>query len=223
MSQYSRNERNANAGIVVGITPADCAQRSGAAGPVDPLDGIAFQRFWESRAYELGGGGYIAPGQLVGDFIRGQRFERARRGRAVVQAGRAHDRARRSGAQQPADVRDRRHPRGAARLRAPDQGLLDARRGADRRRDTHLVAAAHRARRATYQSINVAGLYPAGEGAGYAGGIMSAGVDGIEVAEAIGAGAAAQPARHGPRPPTGRRSRARWAARRDPVTLALFD
>ena len=67
MSQYSRNERNANAGIVVGINPADYRQLPGD-GPVSPLDGLAFQRHWESRAYELGGGGYVAPGQLVGDF-----------------------------------------------------------------------------------------------------------------------------------------------------------
>ncbi|MFX4404391.1 FAD-dependent protein, partial [Acinetobacter baumannii] len=73
MSQYSRNERNANAGIVVGLTPEDYRQdgkRDGS--PVNPLDGMAFQRLWESRAYELGGGGYLAPGSLVGDFIKRQ-------------------------------------------------------------------------------------------------------------------------------------------------------
>src|SRR6185436_16684841 len=63
MSQYSRNERNANAGIVVGITPADY--------PGDPLAGIAFQRHWEERAFEAGGSNYCAPGQRVGDFIAG--------------------------------------------------------------------------------------------------------------------------------------------------------
>ena len=61
MSQYSRNERNANSGIVVGITAADF--------PDSPLAGIEFQRQWESRAFELGGGNYDAPGQLVGDFL----------------------------------------------------------------------------------------------------------------------------------------------------------
>ena len=73
MSQYSRNERNANAGIVVGLTPEDYRQdgkRDGS--PVNPLDGMAFQRQWESRAYELGGGGYLAPASLVGDFIKRQ-------------------------------------------------------------------------------------------------------------------------------------------------------
>src|SRR5687768_11566168 len=72
MSQYSRNERNANAGIVVGIAPQDYQLDRSVAGPVNPLDGMAFQRVWESRAFELGGGGYEAPGQLVGDFIKGQ-------------------------------------------------------------------------------------------------------------------------------------------------------
>ncbi len=72
MSQYSRNERNANAGIVVGIEPQDYRQDGLAEGTVSPLDGIAFQRHWESRAFALGGGDYAAPGQLVGDFVRGQ-------------------------------------------------------------------------------------------------------------------------------------------------------
>ena len=72
MSQYSRNERNANAGIVVGISPQDYRQDGKADGPVNPLDGMAFQRFWESRAFELGGGGYRAPGQRLGDFVQGR-------------------------------------------------------------------------------------------------------------------------------------------------------
>src|SRR5574340_1119506 len=70
MSQYSRNERNANAGIVVGIEPQDYRQDGKRdASVVHALDGIAFQRALESRAYELGGGGYVAPGQRVGDFL----------------------------------------------------------------------------------------------------------------------------------------------------------
>ena len=84
MSQYSRNERNANAGIVVGITPQDYRQDGAADGPVNPLDGIAFQRVWESRAFELGGGDYRRPAQLVGDFLEGQPSARARQRRAVV-------------------------------------------------------------------------------------------------------------------------------------------
>ncbi|HEX2545663.1 MAG TPA: hypothetical protein VHL79_12330, partial [Ramlibacter sp.] len=73
MSQYSRNERNANAGIVVGIAPQDYRQDGLSEGPVSPLDGMQFQRIWESRAYELGEGGYVAPGALVGDFVKRQR------------------------------------------------------------------------------------------------------------------------------------------------------
>ena len=73
MSQHSRNESNANAGIVVGIAAQDYRQDPEASGPVNPLDGVTFQRHWESRAFELGGGGYQAPAQLVGDFIKGQR------------------------------------------------------------------------------------------------------------------------------------------------------
>jgi uncharacterized FAD-dependent dehydrogenase len=80
MSQYSRNERNANAGIVVGISPEDY--------PGHPLAGIEFQRRWESRAFELGGGDYSAPGQLVGDFIAAGPSIATGRGDAVLHAGR---------------------------------------------------------------------------------------------------------------------------------------
>ena len=72
MSQYSRAERNANAGIVVGIDPQDYRQNGWSEGPVHPLDGIVFQRFWESRAFELGGGTYQAPGQRLEDFLLGR-------------------------------------------------------------------------------------------------------------------------------------------------------
>ncbi len=72
MSQYSRNERNANAGIVVGLTPEDYRAAGSTTSAVGPLDGIAFQRFWESRAYVLGGETYAAPGQRVGDFLAGR-------------------------------------------------------------------------------------------------------------------------------------------------------
>ncbi len=185
MSQYSRNERNANAGIVVGISPQDYRQAPGD-GPVSPLDGMAFQRLWESRAFELGGGGYRAPGQLVGDFVKGQRS-------AVL------------GTVQPSyqpgvtltDLNDLQRPSlpgyALAAIREalpaferqikgyamPDAVLT----GVETRTSSPLRI--NRGR--DFQSLNVAGLYPAGEGAGYAGGIMSAGVDGIQVAEALGA------------------------------------
>ena len=72
MSQYSRNERNANAGVVVGISPQDYRQDGLASGPVNRRDGVSLQRFWERLAYQLGGGTYQAPAQLVGDFIAGR-------------------------------------------------------------------------------------------------------------------------------------------------------
>jgi uncharacterized FAD-dependent dehydrogenase len=185
MSQYSRNERNANAGIVVGISPQDYRQLPGD-GPVSPLDGMAFQRQWESRAYELGGGGYRAPGQLVGDFIKGQRS-------AVL------------GAVQPSykpgvtltDLNDAKRPSLPGYVLAAIREALPAFErqikgyampdavltGVETRTSSPLRIN----RGKDFQSLSVAGLYPAGEGAGYAGGIMSAGVDGIEVAEALGA------------------------------------
>ena len=185
MSQYSRNERNANAGIVVGITPQDYRQDGKAEGPVNPLDGIAFQRFWESRAYELGGRTYEAPGQLVGDFVKGQRSsafgsvlpsykpgvqltELGRRGHAAL-PDYAIDALREA---LPAFERQ------VKGFNLPDAVLT----GVETRTSSPLRITRGR----DFQSLNVKGLYPAGEGAGYAGGIMSAGVDGIEVAEALG-------------------------------------
>ena len=186
MSQYSRNERNANAGLVVGITPQDYRQDGAAAGPVHPLDGIAFQRHWESRAYELGGGGYVAPGQLVGDFIKGQRSsvlgnvlpsyqpgvhltDLAAPGRAVLPEYAL-------AALREALPAFERQIKGFA---MPDAVLTGA--------ETRTSSPLRITRGKNLQSLNVAGLYPAGEGAGYAGGIMSAGVDGIEVAEVLAA------------------------------------
>jgi len=191
MSQYSRNERNANAGIVVGISPDDYRQdRDVAPGtPVSPLDGMAFQRIWESRAYELGGGDYMAPGQLVGDFVAG------RHGKAI---------RREFGSVQPSykpgvTLTDLNEP-GRGSLPSPVlEAIREALPAFERQikgfsmPDAVLTGVETRTssplripRGKDYQSLNVRGLFPAGEGAGYAGGIMSAGVDGIEVAEALG-------------------------------------
>jgi len=187
MSQYSRNERNANAGIVVGLTPEDYRQdgkRDGS--PVNPLDGMAFQRIWESRAYELGGGGYLAPGSLVGDFVKrqvskefGDVVPSYKPGVTLTdpqQKGR--------GSLPPYALEAIREalPAFARQIRGfdrPDAVLT----GVETRTSSPLRI--NRGR--DYQSVNVRGLFPAGEGAGYAGGIMSAGVDGIEVAEALAA------------------------------------
>ena len=181
MSQYSRNERNANAGIVVGLTPRDYVQDANAAGPVNPLDGIAFQRHWESRAFELGGGSYDAPGQLVGDFIRAQPSTAFGSVLPSYKPGVL-----------PTDLASALPDYAIAAIRealpaferqiagfAMDDAVLT---GVETRTSSPLRIT----RGKDWQSLNVRGLYPAGEGAGYAGGIMSAGVDGIEVAEAVG-------------------------------------
>ena len=181
MSQYSRNERNANAGIVVGITPRDYARDASAAGPVNPLDGIAFQRVWESRAFELGGGNYDAPGQLVGDFLRGQPSRTLGGVLPSYQPG-VHltDLATALPDYAIAAIREalpafERQIKGFSMSDAVLTGV-----------ETRTSSPLRITRDKSLQSLNVRGLYPAGEGAGYAGGIMSAGVDGIEVAEAVG-------------------------------------
>ena len=188
MSQYSRNERNANAGIVVGITPQDYRQDSKAGvdsdGAVSPLDGIAFQRRWEARAFELGGGRYEAPAQLVGDFIKGQKssvlgnvmpsYTPGVTLTDLGQPGRA--------SLPPYAIEAIREALPAFERQIKGFSMPDAvLTGVETRTSSPLRITRGR----DFQSINVRGLYPAGEGAGYAGGIMSAGVDGIEVAEAL--------------------------------------
>ena len=186
MSQYSRNERNANAGIVVGIAPQDYRQDGQADGPVNPLDGMAFQRFWESRAYALGGGGYVAPGQLVGDFIKGQRSSAPGTLMPSYTPGvLMTDLAAPGNPSLPAyAIEAIREALPAFEKQIKGFAMADAvLTGVETRTSSPLRIA----RGKDFQSLNIKGLYPAGEGAGYAGGIMSAGVDGIEVAEALGA------------------------------------
>jgi uncharacterized FAD-dependent dehydrogenase len=186
MSQYSRNERNANAGIVVGIDPQDYRQdglRDGS--PVNPLDGVAFQRFWESRAFELGGGGYVAPGQRIGDFIRRHRSSAFGSVEPSYQPGVLPTDLAEAGRESlPGYVLDAiREALPAFERQIPGFAMNDALlTGVETRTSSPLRIP----RGVDRQSANVAGLYPAGEGAGYAGGIMSAGVDGIETAEALG-------------------------------------
>jgi len=186
MSQYSRNERNANAGIVVGVTPQDYQLDKNASGPVNPLDGMAFQRVWESRAFELGGGTYEAPGQLVGDFIKGQRSSVLGKVEPSYKPGvLLTDLGERGNESLPdyaiAAIREAlpAFERQIKGFSLPDAVLTGV--------ETRTSSPLRITRGKDFQSLNVQGLYPAGEGAGYAGGIMSAGVDGIEVAEALGA------------------------------------
>jgi uncharacterized FAD-dependent dehydrogenase len=184
MSQYSRAERNANAGIVVGISPQDYRQDGRGEGPVNPLDGMRFQQIWESRAWELGEGGYQAPGQLVGDFLQRQRSGTLGGVLPSYKPGvRLTDLAQPGRESLPGYVLE------AIREAIP---AFDRQIAGFAMRDAVLTGVETRTssplritRDRQYQSLNVRGLYPAGEGAGYAGGIMSAGVDGIEVAEAV--------------------------------------
>jgi len=184
MSQYSRNERNANAGIVVGLTPEDY-RAAGTSGEVSPLDGIAFQRFWEARAFEVGGRSYAAPGQRVGDFLAG---------RASVEFGAVQPSY--TPAVTPTNLAAAgRESLPAYAIEAIREALPTFEKqiagfamadavltGVETRTSSPLRIPRDRVSR---QSLNVRGLYPAGEGAGYAGGIMSAAVDGIETAEAL--------------------------------------
>jgi len=173
MSQYSRNERNANAGIVVGITPAQDY-------PDGPLAGIALQRHWEEQAFAAGGGTYAAPAQRVGDFLAGRPSEALGR---VVPSYRPGVR--------PADLAQCLPGYAIAAIRealpmfdrqikgfAMDDAVLTG-------VETRTSSPVRITRDASFQSLNTCGLFPAGEGAGYAGGILSAGVDGIRVAEAV--------------------------------------
>ena len=174
MSQYSRNERNANAGIVVGITPEVDF-------PGDPLAGIALQRKLESQAYVLGGSTYQAPGQLIGDFLSNKASTEFGQVTPSYTPG-VHLTNLETALPEYAITAIREAiPEFAKQIKGFDlaDGILT---GVETRTSSPI-----RIKRNddNLQSINTKGLYPTGEGAGYAGGILSAGVDGIRVAEAV--------------------------------------
>jgi len=174
MSQYSRNERNANAGIVVGISPEQDY-------PGDPLAGMRFQRELESRAYELGGSDYCAPGQLIGDFLANRPSTRFGEVQPSYTPG-VHLTNLDSALPEYAISAIREAIPAFAR-QIPGFDLADGiLTGVETRTSSPI-----RIKRddVSLQSINTRGLYPTGEGAGYAGGILSAAVDGIRVAEAV--------------------------------------
>jgi uncharacterized protein len=196
MSQYSRNERNANAGIVVGIDPRDYPTDAPAVAATlgaefgelppppghefHPLAGIVLQRLLESDAFAMGGGTYEAPGQRVGDFLAGKPSTGFGEVLPSYKPG-----------VKPTDLRDalpgyaieairEALPVFGRKIRGydmPDAVLTGV--------ETRTSAPLRITRGEDFQNLNVRGLYPAGEGAGYAGGILSAGVDGIKVAEAL--------------------------------------
>jgi uncharacterized FAD-dependent dehydrogenase len=173
MSQYSRNERNANAGIVVGITPEDY--------PGDVLAGVAFQRQWESAAYRAGGETYHAPGQMVGDFLAARPSKTLGDIIPSYKPGIT-----------PTDLAPTLPPYAIEAMREALPAFGRQIQGFDRPDavltgvETRTSSPIRITRGKHFQSLNTSGLYPAGEGAGYAGGILSAGVDGIKVAEAVG-------------------------------------
>jgi uncharacterized FAD-dependent dehydrogenase len=173
MSQYSRKERNANAGIVVGVTPEVDY-------PGHPLAGVALQRRWESRAFLAGGETYAAPGQRVGDFLAARASTALG---AVIASYKPGVRPTDLATCLPAfaiDAIREALPAFGRKIPGfddPDAVLTGV--------ETRTSSPVRIARGRDFQSLNTAGLYPAGEGAGYAGGILSAAVDGIKVAEAV--------------------------------------
>ena len=175
MSQYSRNARNANAGIVVGVTPEDYAAHG-----EGPLAGIALQRHWESQAFVAGGETYAAPAQRVGDFLAG---------RASTELG-AVVPSYRPGVT-PTNLSTCLPDYAIAAIREALTAFGRQIKGFDMDDavltgvETRTSSPVRVPRGADYQSINTPGLFPGGEGAGYAGGILSAAVDGIKAAEAL--------------------------------------
>lgn len=173
MSQYSRNERNANSGIVVGITPEQDY-------PGGPLAGIELQEQLESKAYLLGGSNYHAPAQLVGDFVAAKASTELGSVEPSYKPGVSlGDLALALPAFAIEAIREalpafNRQIKGYAMHDAILTGI-----------ETRTSSPLRITRGADLQSLNVRGLFPAGEGAGYAGGILSAGVDGIRIAEAV--------------------------------------
>jgi uncharacterized FAD-dependent dehydrogenase len=180
MSQYSRAERNANAGMVVAISPDDY--------PGDVLSGIDYQRHWESAAFAAGGGDYRAPAQLVGDFLAGRPsaalgdvLPSYKPGVTPTDLARCLPHFAVEAMREALLAFDQQLP-GFARPDAVMTGV-----------ETRTSSPIRIPRGVDFQSINTAGIFPAGEGAGYAGGILSAGVDGIRVAEALALTLTGQP------------------------------
>ncbi|MCX7380656.1 MAG: NAD(P)/FAD-dependent oxidoreductase [Alphaproteobacteria bacterium] len=172
MSQYSRNERNANAGIVVGITPADY--------PGSPLAGIDYQRHWESLAFVAGGGTYAAPAQRVADFLA--RIPSTALGTVLPSYRPGVHMTDLAACLPDFAVTAMREALPVFGRQIPGFDMDDAlMTGVETRTSSPIRIR----RNAGLHSVNTPGLFPAGEGAGFAGGILSAGVDGIRIAEAV--------------------------------------
>ncbi|WP_286999452.1 MULTISPECIES: NAD(P)/FAD-dependent oxidoreductase [Comamonas] len=198
MSQYSRAERNANAGMVCAIEPSDYPQdaksfawafdgktfgvENQAPGSYHPLSGVVFQRQLESKAYLLGGRNYNAPGQLVGDFVAGNPSADVGGVPPSYKPGITWGNLHHALPAFAIEAMREALPAFGKKIRGYD--MHDAvLTGVETRTSSPVKIA----RGANFQSVNTRGLYPAGEGASYAGGILSAGVDGIKVGEAVAA------------------------------------
>lgn len=177
MSQYSRNERNANSGIVVGITPADFPTIEG---QHPALAGITLQRHWETQAFIAGGKNYNAPAQRVGDFLRRQASTLSGQVEPSYKPGVTLTTLDECLPTYALDALREALPAFDKQLHgfAQDDAILT---GVETRTSSPLRIT----RNEQHMSLNTRGFYPAGEGAGYAGGILSAGIDGIRTAEAV--------------------------------------
>lgn len=173
MSQYSRHERNANSAIVVGISPEDY--------PGDVLAGIEFQRRLEEKAFELGGSNYNAPAQLVGDFLAGRASGDHGEVLPSYKPGVTYTDL--SKTLPDFAIEAIREALPAFERKIKGFSMSDATLTAVETRTSSPIQITRD--KELFTSLNVNGLYPAGEGAGYAGGILSAGIDGIKVAEAM--------------------------------------
>ncbi len=178
MSQYSRHERNANSAIVVGISPEDYDENGS---KDNVLAGIEFQRRLEEIAFKLGGENYDAPVQLVGDFLAGRKSGEHGVVEPSYKPGVKYcDLSETLPAYAIEAIRE---ALPAFERKIKGFSMADATLTAVETRTSSPINITRD--KASLESINTQGLYPAGEGAGYAGGILSAGIDGIKVAEAM--------------------------------------
>lgn len=186
MSQYSRHERNANSAIVVGIEPKDFTDNGDTS---NVLAGIDFQRKLEEKAFKMGGESYDAPVQLVGDFLAGRKT--GEHGSVIPSYKPGVTYCDLSEALPDYAVAAIREALPAFEKKIKGFSMDEATLTAVETRTSSPIQITRD--RETLQSINVKGLYPAGEGAGYAGGILSAGIDGIKVAEAMALSMVSEP------------------------------
>ncbi|GAA6173236.1 NAD(P)/FAD-dependent oxidoreductase [Colwellia sp. KU-HH00111] len=181
MSQYSRHERNANSAIVVGIEPKDYTESQFASAHDSVLAGIDFQRKLEEKAFQMGGESYDAPVQLVGDFLAGRKS--GEHGTVIPSYKPGVTYCDLSEALPDYAVTAIREALPAFEKKIKGFSMNEATLTAVETRTSSPIQITRD--KLTLQSLNAKGLYPAGEGAGYAGGILSAGIDGIKIAEAM--------------------------------------